>query len=114
MISGSFIHRSTASGILTIIYSSIESSIQYLLVPRSPNQHRVSTAFGGIANGTKRVSHFVMEDNGLPFQQTAARVKRVFVRDGINTTMSDGKQIISVQCNLTLFFNIDVAQEIIN
>ena len=95
MVSGNFIDRSTGSGILTVVYSSVdESSIQYVLVPRSSNQHRVSAAFGGISSGRKLVSLFVMEDNGLPFRKAATRVKRVFVRDGINSTTPDSKQII--------------------
>ena len=79
-MTGEFINGSTAVGILAMVYSlNNESDIHYYYVSRLSSQHQVSATFGGLSNGPKSVSLFVIESNGLPFNRIATKIRRVII-----------------------------------
>ena len=80
-ISGNFVERSTATGILAIVYALTESGTldYYLFIPRSFGQQKASAVFECIQRGAYNVSLFSVEENGLPFNRTATRIRTLFV-----------------------------------
>ena len=79
-MSGEFIEGSKAIGILAVIYSHTNDSLtQYGLVPRISRQQRVSANFDCFSNGPRSISLFIVEENGLPFDRVASKVKSVVV-----------------------------------
>ena len=94
VVTGEFINGSTAIGILAIVYSlNNESDIHYYYASRLLGQRQVSATFGGISNGPKSVSLFVIESNGLPFNRTATKVRRVIIPTMNKSTSNNNNKI---------------------
>ena len=85
-ISGDFVERLTAIGILAVVYSWIELDTldYYLYVPRSLGQQRASAVFECIQSGTYNVSLFSVEEGDLPFNRATTKVRTLSVDQGRN------------------------------
>ena len=80
-MTGYFIQGSSAIGVLTITINS-SNGTQYHLYHRNGNNVQVEDTISGLAGGGHRVSAFVLEQSGHPFNRTAATPKSVFVING--------------------------------
>ena len=82
-ISGDFLERSTATGILAVVYTPTghesDTLSYYLLVPRSYEQQRASAVFECIPSGIYSTSFFSVESSGLPFSRAATKVRALSV-----------------------------------
>ena len=85
-ISGAFVERSTATGILAVVYAVTEPDTlrYYLSVPRSFEQQRTSAVFECIPRGKYNVSLFAVEESDLPFNRAATKVRTLSVDQGRN------------------------------
>ena len=78
-MTGNFISDSLAIGILIIIYSpDNDSYIHYQFIPRSDIP---MTTMSNIHDGQYRVSVFVVEENGLPFNKSTATPRNVSISE---------------------------------
>ena len=80
-VNGYFIQGSTAIGILIITINGTNDT-QYHLYHRNGNNAQVEDTISGLAGGDHRVSAFVLEQGGYPFNRTATTPKSVFVING--------------------------------
>ena len=79
-VTGDFIDGSFAIGLLIIVYSSgIDSNVYYQFIPRSG---LLVTDVSGLSGGQYKVSIFVMDDSGLPFNKSATAPKNVTICEG--------------------------------
>ena len=84
-VTGDFIEGSTATGVLGIIVNVDHFEIRYHNVIMVPKVNVTVTVLGmhvegvisGLAGGQYRISLFVVEENGLPFNRVATRPSRV-------------------------------------
>ena len=85
-ISGDFVERLTAIGILAVVYSWIELDTldYYLYVPRSLGQQRASAVFECIQSGAYNISLFSVEEGDLPFNRAATKVRTLSIDQGRN------------------------------
>ena len=80
-VGGDFIQGSTASGVLIITISSTNDT-QYHLCHRNDSNMKVEDTISGLAGGNHKVSAFVFEESGYPFNRVATRPQSVFVMNG--------------------------------
>ena len=79
-VTGDFISGSSSIGILTIVYSlDTESDIHYQFIPRSDIP---MTTMSDLPDGQYKVSVFVVEENGLPFNKSATTPRNVSLVEG--------------------------------
>ena len=82
-MTGHFIQGSTAIGVLIItVNSNSTNDTQYHLCHRNGNNARVEDTISGLTGGGHRVSAFVLEQSGHPFNRTATTPKSIFVKNG--------------------------------
>ena len=80
-MTGDFIDGSTATGLLIVIYT--PSIVHYIEGGSTSQQPRnVHVSVTGLAGGEYRISVFVVEENGLPFERVATSPKLVAVERG--------------------------------
>jgi hypothetical protein len=82
-VTGDFIQGLTAIGVLIISINSTNNT-QYHVYHRNGSNVQVEGTISGLASGDHRVSVFVLEQSGYPFNRTATTPKPVFVMNGIN------------------------------
>ena len=81
-VTGDFINGSSAIGILSIVYSpNNDSNIYYHFTSHSDIMHM--TTVSGLPGGCYKISVFVVEDSGLPFNRSATTPRNVSVCEGI-------------------------------
>ena len=81
-VTGDFIQGSTAIGVLIITINS-SNGTQYHLYHRNGNNNmQIEDTISGLADGDHRVSAFVLERSGHPFNRTATTPKSVVVTIG--------------------------------
>ena len=80
-VTGDFIQGSTAIGVLIITINGTNGT-QYHLCHRSGDNAQVEDTISGLAGGDHRVSVFVLEQSGYPFNRSATTPKSVFVMNG--------------------------------
>ena len=80
-MTGYFIQGSSAIGVLIITINS-SNGTQYHLYHRNGNNIQVEDTISGLAGGHHRVSAFVLEQDGYPFNRTATTPKSLFVING--------------------------------
>ena len=79
-VTGDFISGSSAIGILSVVYSpDNESNIYYQFIPHSDIP---MTIMSNLPDGQYKVSVFVVEENGLPFNKSATTPRNVSLVEG--------------------------------
>ena len=78
-MTGDFIPGSLAIGILIVVYSA-DNNIKYHFVHCS-NIHRTIT-MTNLPSGQYKVSVFVVEENGLPFNRSATTPRNISLNEG--------------------------------
>ena len=76
-VTGQYLQRSTASGVLTITVSSKE--IFYDLLPRQVPDLNFENIISGLPGGEHTISLFVVKEDGLPFERVATRPRSINV-----------------------------------
>ena len=83
-IGGRFVDNSSAVGVLLIVFSfTNEDDINYMFVQRPSGPQEIETTLTGLSVGDYQVSFFVVDDNGLPFNQSANLPSNVSVSEGM-------------------------------
>ena len=83
-MTGDFITGSSAIGLLSIVYSpNNDYKIQYQFISRSDIISANTVSLSGFPCGHYKVSVFVVEANGLPFNRSATVPRNVSVCEGI-------------------------------
>ena len=80
-LTGDFIQGSAAIGVLIITINGTNGT-QYHLYHRNGDNAQVEDTISELAGGNHRVSAFVLEQSGYPFNRTATTPKSVFVMNG--------------------------------
>ena len=82
-LTGNFINGLAARAILAVVYSDSlsDSNVYYMFSPLSIKEEKLITNVSGLPSGMYSVSVFVVEDNGLPFNRSAATPRNVSVID---------------------------------
>ena len=75
-ITGNFINGSTVTTVLVIVYS--DSDVYYMFSAPSEKETNIS----GLPFGLYKISVFVVEKNGLPFNRSAVIPRSVLVMEG--------------------------------
>jgi hypothetical protein len=83
-VSGDFIQGSTAIGVLIVTIMNSTNNTQYHVYHRNGSTVQDEGTISGLASGHHRVSVFVLEQSGYPFNRTATTPKSLFVMNGIN------------------------------
>ena len=79
-VTGDFIEGSTATGVLSIIYSRAnDSNVHYI----SSNTHNVDISMTGLSGTEYEISTYTLED-GLPFPRAVSLPKNVTVNSNDN------------------------------
>ena len=87
-MTGDFINGSTATGLLNIVYSLINSSVvRYSFAPISI-QHKIEDVILELPSDYYGVSVYIVLDNGLPFPRVAVRPSMVQVHDTHETVIA--------------------------
>ena len=95
-ISGDFVERSTATGILAVVYTLTESDIYYLFVPHFFGRQKASAIFECIPSGTYNISLFSVEESGLPFNRAATNVRTLSIDQGRNVDCPSKSKYIPI------------------
>ena len=83
-VTGYLIDGSSTIGILVVVYSVTEDScVHYKFVPHDTKQHEVYAVMMGPSNGLYKVTVYVMEESGLPFQRAAGRPRSVWINGNL-------------------------------
>ena len=80
-MTGYFIQGSTAIGVLIVTINDTNGT-QYHLYHCNGDDVQVEGTISGLAGGDHRVSAFILEQSGYPFNRTATTPKSVFVMNG--------------------------------
>ena len=100
-MTGDFINGSTATGILTIVYSLISiSDIHYTFVLRSLSQQRVEGTIAELPSNRYGIAIFVVVETGKPFSRAAAKPNSVLINSSNFTEGFEAQHQLPIEYDL--------------